>query len=76
MLCIDRNGNITGFTIQGGQVNGRLDTATINGMYSNYYTFDNLLPYTDYRFRIAAVNANGTGPFSEFTLATTEEDSK
>ena len=35
-----------------------------------------LTPYTNYTFRVAGVNDNGTGPLSNVTIILTEEESK
>ena len=34
-----------------------------------------LTPYTNYTFRVAGVNDNGTGPFTNVTSILTEEES-
>ena len=60
-----RNGNITGYTIEYGTT--MFDrTAAITGTSGGNRTFTatGLLPLTTYMLRIAAVNSNGTGPFS------------
>ena len=35
-----------------------------------------LTPHTEYTFRVAGVNNNGTGPFTDIVSLTTDEDSK
>ena len=39
-------------------------------------TIQGLAPYTTYTWRVAAVNVNGTGPFSAWDNFTTEKDGK
>ena len=39
------------------------------------FTISGLTPHTNYIFRVAAVNNNGTGPFSNVTSIQTEEES-
>ena len=40
------------------------------------FTASGLTPYTNYTFRVAGVNDNGTGPFLNVTNILTEEESK
>ena len=59
--CIERNGPITNYTVEFQEVGGAL----IPGMVVNRtFTASGLTPYTNYTFRVAGVNDNGTGPFS------------
>ena len=39
------------------------------------FTASELTPYTNYTFRVAGVNDNGTGPFINVTSILTEEES-
>ena len=39
------------------------------------FTASGLTPYTNYNFRVAGVNDNGTGPFTNVTSILTEEES-
>ena len=39
------------------------------------FTASGLTPYTNYTFRVAGVNGNGTGLFSNITNMLTEEES-
>ena len=45
----------------------------ISGEKKSYKSKD-LMKYSNYSFRIAAINHRGIGPFSQPVLATTEED--
>ena len=70
--CIERNGPITNYTVEFQEV-GR---ALIPGVVVNRtFTASGLTPYTNYTFRIAGVNNNGTGPFTNVTSILTEEES-
>ena len=72
--CPQRNGEITGYIVEysrrgtkrqvgGEQIHVNNRTTTIN----------ELDPLTEYIIRVAAVNSNGTGPFSDPVMATTNE---
>ena len=69
--CIERNGQITKYTVEFQEVGG----APIPGVVvNNNFTASGLSPYTNYTFRVAGVNDNGTGPFSDVTSILTEEE--
>ena len=71
--CIERNGPIIKYTVEFRKVGGPL----ISGVVVNRtFTVSGLSPYTNYTFRVAGVNDNGTGPFSNVTSIQTEEESK
>ena len=67
--CTQRNGIITvEFQEQGG--------ARIPGeVVGQNFTASGLTPATHYTFQLAAVNRNGTGPFTTATIILTDEDS-
>ena len=70
--CIERNGPITNYTVEFRKVGGAL----IPGVVVNRtFTTSGLTPYTNYTFRVAGVNDNGTGPFTNVTSILTEEES-
>ena len=70
--CIERNGPITNYTVEFQEVGGAL----IPGVVVNRtFTASGLTPYTNYTFRVAGVNGNGTGPFTNVTSILTEEES-
>ena len=61
MDCLQRNGDITGYMIQYVR-----DSQLITDLSSTRtYTVQELIPFTEYSFSVAAVNSVGTGPFSE-----------
>lgn len=69
---VDRNGPITGYVVRHWQADegpaSRRDR-TVGSVLS--FNVENLQPYTDYNVQVAAVNVNGTGPFSTFQEAKT-----
>ena len=70
--CVERNGPITNYTVEFQVVGG----AVIPGVVVNRtFTASGLTPYTNYTFRVAGVNDNGTGPFTNATSVMTEEES-
>ena len=69
--CLQRNGDINGYMFRYDR-----DSRLISDSSSTRtYTVEELIPFTEYSFSVAAVNSVGTGPFSEQT-ATTLESSK
>ena len=69
--CIDRNSEITGYTVRYGQT----DSTTTLGMESvsgtsvsdRVFPASGLIPHTSYTFEVAAVSIEGPGPFSPAT---------
>ena len=72
---MDARGIVTGYSIQYGPTGRPQDTAEIA---AHVYTHDflGLEPYTEYQFRVAVRNINGTGAYSSPMTVTTEEDSE
>ena len=68
--CIDRNGQITAYSVEFGPTVGIL---TCERVTAQQFTRDRLTPGRTYTFRVAGVNSNGNGPFVELTLSTDEE---
>ena len=64
--CIQRNGIITSFDVEYGQVDGPLTTIRIGSSDTTSYIVIGLLPFTEYRFQIAGVNSGGPGPYTAF----------
>ena len=66
LSCVDRNGEITGYRIQYGTTTPLDQTEMITGTSASNRTFtaSGLVPLTTYMFRIAAVNSDGVGPYS------------
>ena len=71
VACLDRNGEITGYTaraITSGRVEG---TAVVSGDIRQA-TITGLTPSTQYIIQVAAVNSAGSGPFSPIDTYTTD----
>ena len=69
--CIERNGPITNYTLEFQEVGWAL----IPGVLVNRtFTASGLTPYINYTFRVAGVNDNDIGPFSNVTSILTEEE--
>jgi len=64
--CIQQNGPITSYVVRyyatcgaDGDIQRNMSVVTTNT------TISGLIPYTEYAFQVAAVNVNGTGPFTK-----------
>ena len=71
MACLDRNGEITGYTaraITSGRIEG---TVAVNGSEMKA-TITGLTPLTQYIVQVAAVNSVGSGPFSPIDVYSTK----
>ena len=66
---------ITGYVIQYARV-GSDDMMILNIPNDTNLTLSGLFAYVEYSVTMAAVNVNGTGPFSKPVLATSGEDSE
>ena len=75
ILCIERNGVITDYTVVFQEQGGAMIPGEVNVM-DRTFTASGLTPHTNYTFGVAGVNINGTGPHSNVTLITTAEDSR
>ena len=60
LSCVDHNGELTGYRVEYGTTTFN-NMTTLNG---TSFTVTRLLANTTYMFRVAAVNSNGTGPYS------------
>ena len=60
--CIERNGVITSYSVEFQEEGGADIPGEVMGQ---SFTASGLTPNTSYTFRVAGVNANGTGPFTE-----------
>ena len=76
-----RNGIITSYMIQWksgitqtSPINHTVEQPTFTTPEHISRTLGGLTPYTNYIWRVAAVNINGTGPFSEWNNFRTDED--
>ena len=69
--CTDRNGDITGYSVQYGEVgSGSTQTMPVSGGSATEATISGLMPSTTYFIQVAAVNSAGTGPYSDPPVST------
>ena len=73
--CIERNGEITDYTVVFQEQGGAMITGEVNVM-DRTFTATGLTPHTNYIFRVAGVNINGTGLYSDDIIITTNEEGK
>ena len=71
--CIERNGMITNYTVVFQEQGGAVIPGEVNVM-DRTFTTSGLTPHTNYIFRVAGVNSNGTGPYSNDIIVLTDED--
>ena len=72
---IDQNGPITGYVIRYSRVgsNVTMDEIVTSG---STYTITKVLPFVNYSVDIAAMNVNGTGPYSDPVIELSGHESK
>ena len=70
--CSQRNGDITGYAVLFQCVNGTVlsDRTVMN----QAFMASALTPFTNYSFRVAGVNSEGPGPFSDEIPILTDEE--
>ena len=75
---LEENGDVpmTGYVIQYARVGKDIDDMIVNVPNDTTFIITGLWAKAEYKITVAAVNANGTGPFSEYVFATSGEDSK
>ena len=66
--CIHRNGEITGYSVQYGVGSESTQTMFVSGVSTTKTTIPNLMSNTSYWIKVAAVNSEGIGNFSEIFL--------
>ena len=72
----NRNGDIVGYTVRYHSISG-CSSATLHSETETLAaTLVELIPFTNYSIEVAAVNVNGTGPFSTPVYLRTDGDSK
>ena len=64
---------ITSYTVMFQEQGGAVIPDEVNVM-DRTFTASGLTPHTNYTFRVAGVNSNGTGPYSDDITALTDED--
>ena len=67
---MDRNGEITGYTVDVSRSGMVVATENVNDGSAREGTVSGLNPTTEYTVTVAAVNSVGTGPFSGITITT------
>ena len=72
---IDHNGVITGYVLQY-QKDGSNNMMSVNLPSRTTRTISGLDPFVQYSVTVAAINVNGTGPFSNPEVQTSGQDSK
>ena len=73
IYCIERNGVITDYTVVFQEQGGAVVPGEVNVM-DRTFTASGLIPHTNYIFRVAGVNSNGQGPYSNDITVLTDED--
>ena len=71
--CIERNGEITNYTMVFQEQGGVVIPGEVNVM-DRTFTASGLTPNTNYTFSVAGVNSNGTGPYTNISTILTDED--
>ena len=71
--CLERNGEITGYTVVFQKQGGARVPGEVN-VIERTFTASGLTPHTNYTFRVAGVNSNGTGSFSANLIILTNEE--
>jgi len=74
--CIDRNGDIVGYTVRYYSISGCNNTILRSASDKLAATLVELIPFANYSIEVAAFNVNGTGPFSTPVYLRTDGDSK
>ena len=64
---------ITNYTVVFQELGGTVIPGEVN-VINRTFTASGLTPHTNYSFRVAGVNGNGTGPFTNVMLILTDED--
>lgn len=71
--CIQRNGHIYGYEVKFQRDFSWIETHYVQ---RRNYNASGLIPNTRYTFKVAGVNGDGTGPFSNLISLATVEDGK
>ena len=66
--CTDRNGDITGYKVRYGPTSTTPSQRQIANISGRMFTVDREFITLSYNFEVAAVNVNGTGPYSTLPL--------
>ena len=63
--CIHRNGDLTGYSVQYGEVSSTEPVSGLQEVANRRATITGLTPSTEYAVSAAAINDNGTGVYSD-----------
>ena len=72
--CIDRNSEITGYTVRYGQTGSTttvMESVSVTSDSDRMFTASGLISHTNYTFEVAAVNSEYMGNFSTGTIVRT-----
>ena len=71
------NGQLTGYVIRYTRVDtGESQVMMVNGDITTSVISEGLVAFTNYSLEVAAVNINGTGPFSNAVIGLSGQDSE
>jgi len=70
------NGDVTGYVIRYTRVDSGVSQVMMVGNDKFESVIPELVAFTNYSVEVAAVNINGTGPFSDVVYGVTKQDSK
>ena len=74
--CLERKGPITDYVVELREVGGDLRDLIPGIVVDRTFTARGLTPYTNYTLRVAGMNNEHIGPFSDINSFSTLEDSK
>ena len=70
------NGQIIGYVLQYARMGQHTDNMIVNVSSETTFALSGLYAHVEYKVSVAAVNDNGTGPFSKPEVATSGENSE
>ena len=70
------NGDVTGYVVKYTRMNSGVSQVMMVGSDTFESVIPGLVAFTNYSVEVAAVNVNGTGPFSDIVYGVTKQDSK
>ena len=71
--CIQRNGDITGYSVRYGVQGSGTQTMSVSGGGATMTTISGLMPSTNYSIEVAAVNNAGIGLYSAVITVVTDD---
>ena len=70
------NGSIIGYVLKYARMEHQNNDMIVNVSSETKFTISGLYAHVEYKVTVAAMNDNGTGPFSKPVVATSGEDSE